>query len=383
MCYVEKSSAGAFIKTGFWHAPRRQTQSLSEKFLSLYFLICPERNHIGMFPIHFGEVVGRTFGDSATLVSTLNQLVAQGEIVMEGYWVMVPSWWDHNHQPGPGHRDRVERALSSAPVALRAQWESVAVAAGVYPFSWSQSESVDPNDGTGGTPGPTSGRILGNNNPKGKQNSKNKKGTTTTTSMGKNVLGNANSGPSVAPDDTAYERVTFAEPDAEKHRPAFTRVCISEGLSPVEAQQLADELSARVEQARLSADFRVQHHEPWLHAVVRKAREAGAPIVRVGAKYQQAEEMRLKQAKEQADRSAERRASEQRQHELRTDLARTLEALTDLQLAELAGETECLFPEGTARAPRIRARSAILARAVPSGLGQVLLARALKTRTGQ
>jgi hypothetical protein len=177
--------------------------------------------------------------------------------------------------------------------------------------------------------------------------------------------------------------VAFAEPEAEVHRPAFTRVCIAEALSLVEAQDLADELSARVELSRLSADFRVQHHEPWLHAVIRKAREAGAPIVRVGAKYQQAEERRRKQANEEAEVSAQQKASEQRQHELRADLARTLEALTDHQLAELAGETESLFPEGTARAPRIRVRSAILSRTVPSGLGQVLLVRALKQRSGQ
>jgi hypothetical protein len=181
MCYVEKSSPGAYIKTGFWNAPRRQTQSLAEILLSLYLLGCPERNPIGMFPIHTGEAAGRTFRDADILVSTLNQLVEQGEIFMEGYWIMVPSWWDHNHKPGPGYREHVERTLSAAPVRLRSQWEAVAVAAGVYPFGWSESANGRTQEEAGGTPSPTPVRTPGNNNYKAKRNSKNEKHTTTTT----------------------------------------------------------------------------------------------------------------------------------------------------------------------------------------------------------
>jgi len=380
MCYVEKSSPGAYIKTGFWQAPRRQSQSLAEILLSNYLLGCPERNAIGMFPIHVGEVAGRTVRDAAMLVSTLSQLVEQGEIVMEGYWIMVPSWWDHNHQPGPGHRERVELTLSAAPAALRSQWEAVAVAAGVYPFGWSESAGGLARGDAGGTPGPTLVRTPGNNNYKAQPNSKKVKSTTTTT-RGDEPLGVADPETGEWHDSSAYDAVRFPASSAEVHRPAFVRVCVSERLSSSEAQQLADELSARIDMATESTEFRVEHHEPWLRAVVKKAREAGAPILRAGAKYQREEERRLKLAKAEADKAAAYQASQRLQESIRADLTRSLTELTDFQLAELAKETNLLFPEGAAKASRIRVQGAIQARIVPTGLGQALLARALKQRS--
>jgi hypothetical protein len=160
-------------------------------------------------------------------------------------------------------------------------------------------------------------------------------------------------------------------------------VCVSERLSLSEAQQLAHELSARIDEATESTKFRVEHHEPWLRAVVKKAREAGAPILRAGAKYQREEERRIKLAKAEADRAAAYQASRQLEESVRADLARSLNELTDFQLAELAQETNLLFPEGAAKASRIRVQGAIQARNVPTGLGQALLARALKQRSGQ
>lgn len=150
------------IRTGFWTAPRRQSQSVEDKFLLTYLLTCPERTSIGIYPIHLGEAAGRTGGDKHQFSTVMERLVDQNEINVDGYWVLVRSWWDHNNRPGPGLREKITRTLAEAPPCLRAEWEAVATAAGIYPFRWADEEP-NPNEGgtPGGSPGPTSGPAGG------------------------------------------------------------------------------------------------------------------------------------------------------------------------------------------------------------------------------
>ena len=103
------------MRTGFWMAPRRQHQSIEDKFLLAYFLTCPERTSIGLYPIHLGEAAGRTGGDKHQFSTVMDRLVEQNEINAEGFWVLVRSWWDHNNKPGPGLREKITRTLAEAP----------------------------------------------------------------------------------------------------------------------------------------------------------------------------------------------------------------------------------------------------------------------------
>src|ERR1017187_10147124 len=133
MCQVEKDSAGAMIRTGFWTATRRQAQSAEDRFMSVYFLTCPERTSIGLYPVHRGEAAGRMGGDMHQFLTVVDRLVDQGEIITDGYWVLVPNWWDHNSKPGPGFREKIARTLAEAPPGLRDQWEVITRKAGVFP----------------------------------------------------------------------------------------------------------------------------------------------------------------------------------------------------------------------------------------------------------
>jgi hypothetical protein len=159
------------------------------------------------------------------------------------------------------------------------------------------------------------------------------------------------------------------------------RVCIALALTPDEAQQLALELCARVESAEQKPQHRVEHAEPWLTGVVRKARAAGAPILRQGIRYQKEAE---KAAQRKSDEAAEAIALQLQREErdrAHAELVDSLQALDDQELAELAVEVASLFPHSAAAGPREKTRTLILERQVPSGLGGAYLAQALQRRS--
>ena len=320
MCQVERESAGAMLRTGFWTAPRRQYQSVEDKFLLAYFLTCPERSSIGLFPIHLGEAAGRTGGDKHQFLAVMERLTEQREIAVDGYWVLVRNWWDHNNRPGPGLRVTILRTLEEAPSTLRGEWEAIATAAGIFPFDWK-----DDKPGTqGGTPGATpapggrgraggigprakgatagsvSGGTQGNNNDNGNPNANIKKKTTTTTTTHVAAGSTGSSSAGEYAGATAAEAIPFPDNEAEQYRPAFQRICAELNTTPDEARDLALELCARVEGAREHPRFQIQQHEPWMRRVVQEARSAGAPILRAGV-------VAACQRPQQADRRAGKR----------------------------------------------------------------------------
>ena len=394
MCQVERDSAGAMMRTGFWMAPRRQHQSIEDKFLLAYFLTCPERTSIGLYPIHLGEAAGRTGGDKHQFSTVMDRLVEQNEINAEGFWVLVRSWWDHNNKPGPGLREKITRTLAEAPPSLRSEWEAVATAAGVYPFRWADDEPGPTGGGTqGGTPGPTpppagSGTSGGtargtrgnnNNNDNNKPNPTVKKKTTTTKRRAKTA--SSGSAPSDGGADAAvYASVSFPAAEAESHRPAFQRVCAELNLTTDEANDLALELCARIESAHDRPEFRIHQTEPWMRTVVTEARAAGASIIRAGAKYRQEAERSARRIGAALAESTAAERERERQEVIRLQHERDLQAIDDSDLVSIAQEAESYLPSSTSASVRQKLRAATAARILPSGLAMVALARALSRR---
>lgn len=128
MCHSEKNSPAAQIKTGFWDAPRRESQSLEDITLLLYLLTSPDRSPIGMMHINWRITAARLKWDRLQVETIVNRLRDQGELERNGSWIFIKIWWDHNSIPGPGLKDRVLPLLQEAPVELletwsRATWE--------------------------------------------------------------------------------------------------------------------------------------------------------------------------------------------------------------------------------------------------------------------
>ena len=357
MCHVEKDSTGAFIRTGFWTAPRRQQQSRDDTFHSLYVLTCPERNAIGLFPIHFGEAAGRIGGDTDQLIAAHGRLVEHREISMNGYWILVRNWWDHNHKPGPGHCEKIARALADAPEALRVEWELIARDAGVYPFRWPEDGDSKRAEPGGTTQGGTRGGMGGNNNDKNNGNGKFKK-TTTTRRTGKAATAAEVKGSDVE-SAIPYEDIAFPAQAAEVHREEFARVCLAEILTQDEAQQLALELSARVENDSERPEHRIEHHEPWMTGVVRKARSAGAPILRKGVKYKREAEERVRRVAARAAEATALLLEREKEEQENDEVVRLLQDLDEAALAKLSQEVDRLFPPSTGPKPRQRLRASI------------------------
>jgi hypothetical protein len=394
------------LRTGFWTAPRRQHQSVEDKFLLAYFLTCPERSSIGLFPIHIGEAAGRTGGDKHQFVTVMERLAEQGEITVDGYWILVRSWWDHNNKPGPGLRQTILRTLDEAPASLRSEWEAIATSAGVFPFVWKDDTTGGRGGTPGGTPGSTSGSApppsrpgragrtggragratpggagggtRGNYNNNGNSNSnvKNKTTTDDASVVGSAKLDECDAEASVPP---TAEAVPFPERDAEQYRPAFDRVCAQLKVTTLEARDLALELCARVEAARSHPRFQIQQHEPWMRRVVQEARSSGAPILRAGLMYS-------KRADDDARRVAAVSAAElaAREHQDRDAAARehvaaTLQELDEEALRALA-DAACGSLNRTANlARKEELRAAVVARRLPTGLGLVALTRAMRS----
>ncbi len=397
MCQVERESAGAMLRTGFWTAPRRQYQSVEDKFLLAYFLTCPERSSIGLFPIHLGEAAGRTGGDKHQFLAVMERLTEQREIAVDGYWVLVRNWWDHNNRPGPGLRVTILRTLEEAPAALRGEWEAIATAAGIFPFDWK-----DDKPGTqGGTPGATpapggrgrvggtgprakgatvgsvGGGTQGNNNDNGNSNANIKTKTTTTTTHAAGGSTGSHSGSEHAA-SAAADDVPFPDNEAEQYRPAFRRICAELNATPDEASDLALELCARVEAAREHPRFRIQQHEPWMRRVVQEARAAGAPILRAGLTYAKKAEEAARSAAAANAAAIAAREEQDRVESAREQTVETLQALSEDELSELAASACAQLHRTATPARRDELRAAIVERRIPSGMGLAVLSRALR-----
>lgn len=136
MCRSERQSPAAQMRTGFWDAPRRDNQSMEDVYLSCYTLTCRERTPIGLFPLNFRIAAARLKWDEQQLRTVMQRLTEQGEVLTEGSWIAVATWWDHNNKPGPGLTDRIREVVASAPSNLLDRWIKICAAEGVDTEPW-------------------------------------------------------------------------------------------------------------------------------------------------------------------------------------------------------------------------------------------------------
>lgn len=382
MCLAESNSAGAMLKTGFWKAPRRQEQSMEDKYLLMYLLTSPQRACIGMYPLHVGEAAAQIGWDKQQFFTVLDRLAGQNEIIVNGYWVLVLNWWDHNSKPGPGLEATISRLLAEAPPLLKEDWLNVAQNAGVYPFDWkgqkatSQSDvGLDINTEKNCTMGTTLGTTPGKYNSNHKKNcNDNHYGKATPRSrVGRNDIK-----PFISDDTEAicggdslneYCHIELPVNSEQDCRTAFERVCRKFELSFDEATQLGHELSARINAGNANSGTRINHIEPWLEAVVERSRDSGQQILRAGIEH--ANKIRNELARE---RSEKIRAENER-NEADASLRRTAETETVIasigenELHQIIDSTLLKLPPTSRKKYEFDIRKTLLQRKIPSGAG--------------
>lgn len=132
MCQIEKNSAAAMIRTGFWDAPRREEQSLEDINLLFFLLTSPDRSPIGITEINWRITAARIKWDISQLRTVIDRLAEQEEIIKSDGWIFITSWWDHNSLPGDGLMDRIIPILEQAPTNLLKLWSKA---------TWEQSKN--------------------------------------------------------------------------------------------------------------------------------------------------------------------------------------------------------------------------------------------------
>lgn len=355
---------------------------MEDKYLLMYLLTSPQRSCIGMYPLHVGEAAAQIGWDKQQFVTVLDRLAGQNEIIVNGYWVLVLNWWDHNAKPGPGLDATISRLLAEAPPLIKEDWLNLAHNAGVYPFDWkgqkstAQSEvGLDTNTDKNCTRGGTQGTIPGKYNSIHKKNyNHNHYGKATPRSrVGRNELE-----PLISDDTEAsrggdslneYSHIELPVNSEQDCRTAFERVCRKCELSFDEATQLGHELSARINAGTANSEYRIKHIEPWLEAVVERSRDSGQQILRAGIDH--ANRINNEQARE---RSEKIRAENER-NEADASLRRTTETETVIasigenELHQIIDATLLQLPPTSRKKYELNIRKILLQRKIPSGAG--------------
>lgn len=376
MCIVEMNSPGAMLRTGFWLAPRRQDQTMEDKYLLLYLLTCPERTSIGLYPLNVAISAARVGWDKQQFLSVLNRLVKQSEVSVHGYWVLVHTWWDHNSRPGPGFESQITTLLAEAPLKLIEKWEEISYKAKILPFSWEKTfvptaialptennalnkREIETKDGTPpSTPPGTPGTRGGNNNVKDKRNNNEKE----------NENKQTNSASSQAPISEGYDDKLDAllEPLSKLQKIDFLQTCKKMALSHSEAYQLAYEFSTR--QVNSETSPKIKHTKKWLEGVVLSSRSTGNAISKCDlntvAKNMDSPKKDCNQKSTAFEKDIEATQGVELNN-LATELIRTL---TDRQIEALILKTLELIPPSFKLKFEDEVTTKLLQRSIPIGL---------------
>lgn len=267
MCHVEKNSPAAMIRTGFWNTPRRDSQSLEDIVLQLYLLTGPERSPVGLIEINLMLAAARLKWDRLQVQTVMQRLEEQGEIVRHGNWLFVSCWWDHNSKPGPGLEGRIISILHEVPEALVEAWAQATSQSGIRPEIWLNKvpdlrhlcaiHAVQMSAIGDGTDGASQGATPSSSG--GQNKTKNKFNTTTSTLIPEGGCGGT--------DLSGIELL----PEAEFFREHLNFAVKENGLNCATAQNLADELSQRLNDQSRSIGVPIGNVGPWLMSLARAA----------------------------------------------------------------------------------------------------------------
>lgn len=269
MCDVERKSAGAQMRTGFWDAPRRDGQSAEDMYCSAFLLTNGNRNPVGLYPLNFRVAAARLKWDELQLRTVADRLQKQNEIQIEGNWVLIMNWWDHNNgRLSPSWDEPIRKSLEGVPTDLLNKWLKNCVDNGVEAERWLPGYTPPPpipGDGVGSPPPHPVPQGVKQQQP----NLTNIQKPTTTT-----------------------EPVLELLPCAESYRHQVVQVAADFGLTAEQTQDLGWELSQRIQAQENGLGTQIRRVRKWLENLADQQKQ-GREILDAGAKLKSQKKSQL------------------------------------------------------------------------------------------
>jgi len=255
------------MKTGFWDAPRRDSQSAEDLFCSAFLLTNPNRNVVGLYQLNYRVASARIKWDELQLRTVMDRLKKHEEIDTEGSWVLVLSWWDHNNGRLSATWDEpIRKSLDGAPGRLLERWRENCITSGVDPTTWMPDYVPPPPQNEEGV-GKELPHPLPPPEPQGakqqpQQSNHNDQKTTTTI-------------------EVHYPKNLQLLDVAEHFRPMLLEISTKHELNQIQTQDLGWELSQRLQNQINGIGIPIKSKRSWLESLATQSR-AGAQILDVG-----------------------------------------------------------------------------------------------------
>ena len=352
MCQFEKNSPGACVKSGFWGAPRRESQSQEDMALLFYLLTCPERSPVGIAQFNWGISAARLKWDRLQLLTVLDRLETQQEIIRSDNWLFVTTWWDHNSLPGPGLEERINALLVEVPKMLVAALIQATKKAYQGSSIWLLKLPILCDElsvgSTGGSTPPTRGSK---NNDKRKN--KDKSNTTTDAADSGEIGFNTRGG-----GDFVLEKIELTS-DAECYRKNIEFVSQAHQLTFNDTQALADELCQRLSDQISGRAAPIGNVNSWLCALAKSAAK-GIPLQNRGVVLAKRRRKNQAEVEHSVNAALHEEAQAAQRAALRNEVLALIKSMSEADL-EMFIDTVC-------KAPFMSGRRSSVAKAAHAGL---------------
>lgn len=118
-----QQSSSAMFKTGIWDDEDFvESHSIEDCYLLFYLLTNPDRHLSGIIKINLRIISARTKWDRNQIQIVLDRLQKLGDVQIDGGFVWVKSYFDHNHLPSVTHFKQIRERLSEISESLRREW---------------------------------------------------------------------------------------------------------------------------------------------------------------------------------------------------------------------------------------------------------------------
>lgn len=125
-------SPSSMIKTGIWEDEEFvDSHSIEDRFMTLYLLTCPFRNISGIVKANYRIMTSHLGWDKQQTQIVINRLQKTGDILVDGVYIWLKSYFDHNSLPAPSHFNQINSRLQEIPEEMLKVWLIDALERGV------------------------------------------------------------------------------------------------------------------------------------------------------------------------------------------------------------------------------------------------------------
>ena len=130
---ILQESSAAMVRTGMWEDEQFiDSHSVEDRFVMFYLLTSPHRHVSGVLKINYRLICSHLGWDKQQVLIVLDRLEKlHDDIMIDGGFVWVKSWYDHNALPSPTHFKQIGARIAELTHPMLDQWLSDAVDRGI------------------------------------------------------------------------------------------------------------------------------------------------------------------------------------------------------------------------------------------------------------